>query len=327
MRIALFIPTLDATRGIATAMTLETALALKGLGHEIHLVSFDDPSEPFVSAVPEGLLVHAVGPVRGPYAVRGAWERKLSMIPAEAFILGELGRASTNALARYAHKRRIPYLLFPDVALAGEFKRHFCCLWRESRTVAQAASVCYTTRAEATLARRKFFPFHPMREDFPGLGLETYADSPEAAEASFREHFPLLSGQRPYLLYLNRFHSRCGADLLLKVLWEFPHLTLVMAGPLVGEQEYYVAKLKAMAPPGRVVWTGMLNEKLRWGALVGADALILPSGREEFGESAVAALSVGTAVLLSDKVAVGAEILGAGRDWRGQELSKGSVLF
>jgi glycosyltransferase involved in cell wall biosynthesis len=96
-----------------------------------------------------------------------------------------------------------------------------------------------------------------------------------------------------------------------------------MAGPLVGEQEYYVAKLKAMAPPGRVVWTGMLNEKLRWGALVGADALILPSGREEFGESAVAALSVGTAVLLSDKVAVGAEILGAGAGLAGTGTIEG----
>jgi glycosyltransferase involved in cell wall biosynthesis len=62
----------------------------------------------------------------------------------------------------------------------------------------------------------------------------------------------------------------------------------------------------------KIVWTGMLTDDLKWGALRSADALILPSHQENYGMVVAEALSVGTPVFLTDKVNLWREVTEAG---------------
>jgi glycosyltransferase involved in cell wall biosynthesis len=52
----------------------------------------------------------------------------------------------------------------------------------------------------------------------------------------------------------------------------------------------------------------MLQGELKWGALLAAEAFILPSHQENFGIAVAEALAVGTPVLISDKVNIWREI-------------------
>ena len=84
---------------------------------------------------------------------------------------------------------------------------------------------------------------------------------------------------------------------------------LVLAGP-VEKSDPFTNELLT-STQGRekdVVWTGMLEGDLKWGVLRAADALVLPSHQENYGMVVAEALSVGTPVLLTDKVNLWREV-------------------
>lgn len=82
-----------------------------------------------------------------------------------------------------------------------------------------------------------------------------------------------------------------------------------MAGP--GDTDY-VASLQALADRlgigDRVVWPGMLAGDAKWGALYGADAMVLTSYQENFGVVVAEALACRTPVIISDQVNICTEV-------------------
>ena len=88
-----------------------------------------------------------------------------------------------------------------------------------------------------------------------------------------------------------------------------PALHLVMAGPdQTGWQARLHARAQQLGVSDRITWTGLLQGELKWGALLAAEAFILPSHQENFGIAVAEALAVGTPVLISDKVNIWREI-------------------
>src|SRR5215212_3064713 len=86
-------------------------------------------------------------------------------------------------------------------------------------------------------------------------------------------------------------------------------LQLVLAGP---EQQDGVRLRELAAQLGigeRVVWTGMLNGDLKWGALHAAEVFALPSHQENFGLAVVEALACGVPVLISREVNIWREVV------------------
>ena len=75
----------------------------------------------------------------------------------------------------------------------------------------------------------------------------------------------------------------------------------------------------------RVLWPGMLEGDLKWGAYHAADAFILPSHTENFGIVVVEALACGLPVLISREVNIWREIIEDGAGWAESDDKEGTI--
>ena len=212
-----------------------------------------------------------------------------------------------------------PYVVFPHGMLDPWFKRTYPLKhmkkqlywwWRQGKILSHARAVCFTTEEERILASKTFKPYK-CKEMVTGLGASSPPEKNLQSEEAFLERFPQLRGKK-CLLYLGRFHPKKGVDLLIKQ-WSKYNLNekefaLVLGGPFEQSCAYF-KKLKLLAS-GRpsIHWVGMLNGHQKWSALRLANALILPSHQENYGMVIAEACSVGTPVLLTNKVNLWREI-------------------
>ena len=73
---------------------------------------------------------------------------------------------------------------------------------------------------------------------------------------------------------------------------------LVIAGPdQMGWQAELINIAKQLGVHDKILWAGMLQGDLKWGAFRAADAFILPSHQENFGIVVAEALSANLPVL------------------------------
>ena len=225
------------------------------------------------------------------------------------------------ALRNYRNKG-FPYLVFPHGMLDPWFRRTYFfkhlkkqAYWwvRQGRILREAHAVCFTTEEERRLARQTFWPYR-CREVVTGLGV---ADPPLDAEGQtgkFLQRFPQLKERKP-LLYLGRMHPKKGLELLIRAFLRdgTKDEILVLAGPLDPSTRHLKnLQQETKGHEDKILWTDMLKEDLKWGALRSADALILPSHQENYGMVVAEALSVGTPVFLTDKVNLWREVVDAG---------------
>ncbi len=113
--------------------------------------------------------------------------------------------------------------------------------------------------------------------------------------------FPAL-GQRPFVLFLARIHSKKGIELLLKA-WakldgRFADWQLAIAG--AGDPEY-VSECQKMVEQlglgGRCRWIGPVDEAQKSWLYRHAEVYVLPSYSENFGNTVAEALAHGTPVI------------------------------
>ena len=195
----------------------------------------------------------------------------------------------------------------------------------------RAERVLFTCETELELARQPFLN-RRHRLAVNGFGIDSVPPGidPEVAATAFRNAFPAVKGKR-ILLFLSRIHEKKGCDLLVDAFAEIAtrgnddnghgsdgrgELCLVIAGP--GEPAL-LERLKGMAKAhgiaGRVVWTGMLDGALKWGALRAAEVFVLPSHQENFGIAVVEALASRTPVIITDRVNIWREIDASDGGW------------
>jgi len=105
------------------------------------------------------------------------------------------------------------------------------------------------------------------------------------------------------LLFFSRIEEKKGLGILLKAL---PDITIPYHLTIAGDGDSeYIASLKALATGLKVEegisWIGFQNEN-KFGLLQENDLFVLPSYDENFGNTVIESLSVGTPVLISDHV-------------------------
>lgn len=338
MRILRVIPTLDPRSGGPLEGLLRSTAIIDGLGHQTEVVCVDPPDSPYLKDLP--FRAHALGPATRPY---GFTRRLAPFIRARR---ADFDVAIVHSLWNYGsigawlglRGGPTPYVVFTHGMMDPWFKREYPLkhaakqaywLLAQGRVLTDASAVLFTTEEERRLARESFFGFGTYREEVVAYGAAAPGGSVPEQLAAFRAALPAL-GERPYLLYLSRIHPKKGCDLLVSAFAEVaaarPDLDLVIAGPdETGWRGDLERTALAAGIAGRIHWPGMIRGDVKWGAMRGADAFILPSHQENFGIAVAEATACGVPVLITDKVNIWREIEAAGAGFVAPDDLPGTV--
>lgn len=325
MKILHLIASVDSEGGgpieYARVMAVEHARA----GHESAFVTLDAPDAPFLAGF--GFRVHGTGPGKGSFGYTPNYGRTIARIAPgfDGAVIHGLWNHATMGGIGALQAAGLPWVIFSHGMLDPYFRKEkpvkhwikqaFWTFW-QGRALSGAHSVLFTCEEEQRLARRAFWG----HQGYNGKIVAFCAAQMDGADAAGRDAFlaqtPGLEG-RDYLLYLSRIHPKKACDQLIEafaaVAGREPGLDLVMAGP---DQLGWIPELQALAGrlgvSKRVHWPGMLKGAAKGAAFAGARAFVLPSHQENFGLVVAEALSVGTPVLVSDKVNIWREVVAAG---------------
>ncbi len=320
MKLLHIIPTVDPRGGGPMEGVRQRGLRLQEMGHQVEVVTLDDPASPAVAAFP--LRVHPLGPARNGY---GYSPRLAPWLLAhgnnyDAVVVNGLWQYHSFAAWRALKQLRKPYYVFTHGMLDPWFKRTYPLKhlkkwlywpWAEYRVLRDAAGVLFTSEDERLLARESFWLYR-AKEHVVAYGTASPPLDRDRLIEVFLATQPLLRG-RKLLLFLSRIHEKKGCDLLVDafaaVAGQDPALQLVMAGPgHAGLVPQLQARAQALGVAERITWPGMLQGDLKWGAFYAAEAFVLPSHQENFGIAVAEALGCGLPVLISDKVNIWREI-------------------
>lgn len=227
-----------------------------------------------------------------------------------------IGVVSSIIASRYS----VPYYVFPHGMLGPWFKtahpfKHFkkTLYWfaLQRNILLNARGVLFTCQEERLLARETF-PYYSAREYVVGFGSSRPPKGVSDLKNEFIQQYKVLEG-KSFILFLGRVHPVKGIDLLLSAVKACAaqdlYITLVIAGPYSNDYKEELESIVCDSTTNlEVLWTGMLNQRQKWGALAACDVFILPSHHENFGVSVVEALACGKPVLISNKVNLWHEI-------------------
>lgn len=301
------------------AATLDAGMAV-----EREIVTLDAPNEPFLERRPVAVPIHALGSAvqrRLPGKLRtygdprpGAHWLRANAARFDCAIVHGIWNAAGCA-ARMALPGRLPYFVFTHGMLDRWFAQAYPLKhggkqlsWSmiEGPLLANARSVLFTSEEER-LRAQDVFRGHAYRSQLVDYGTEPLAGD-DARDAG-RD----VDG---YLLFLGRIHRKKGLDMLIEAMGRLPRAEcprLVVVGP---DQEGSVEALRQRAADlgiaGQIDWRGPIYGADKATVMREAAAFILPSHQENFGIAVAEALSVGTPVLITDKVAIWREVESAG---------------
>ena len=182
----------------------------------------------------------------------------------------------------------------------------------ERNIIAMANATIFTCQEESMLAE-KSFPLYKSKPKIATLGVNGNSQEKCVLKEKFLRQFSELGNKR-FAIFLSRIHQKKGIDLLIDALGKIQNLPddfmLAIAGPDSTDlKSKLVEQIEMLGITKRVVWLGMLNGDMKWGAYHAADVFILPSHQENFGIVVAEALSTSTPVLITNKVNIWREIL------------------
>jgi glycosyltransferase involved in cell wall biosynthesis len=213
------------------------------------------------------------------------------------------------AVARFARRRRLPYLVEP-MGMYRPIDRSFFlkAIWRQifgNRMIARAWRLVVTSELERDDLIEGNVPTGRIRLRYNPIDLAEYQMLPLRGE--FRRRWQIPDGE-PLILFLSRLIPRKGADLLMEAFREaLPERgVLVIAGP-EGESGY-LAQLHEVAERcgvlDRIRFVGGIYGEEKKAALADADIFALPSSYENFANAVAEAVACGVPVIVTDRCGI-----------------------
>jgi glycosyltransferase involved in cell wall biosynthesis len=287
---------------------------LVNMGHHTEILCLDSPSAGWLSE--HDVRVHPLGPGFLKYGYSPklvGWLRDNASF-FDAVIIRGLWQYTSLGTWIAMRGSGTPYYVFPHGMLDPWFEKQYPLKHLKKSVywfiggypvLRDARAVLFTTHRERDLAENAFSPYR-CHARVVAYGTEVPPITHMRKRDIFFKRFPSLADKR-MILYLGRIHEKKGCDDLVRAFTAVadrdPKLRLVMAGP---GNRGFSGRLRELAGrsglSGRVVWTGMLEGDLKWGAFSAAEVFILPSHQENFGIAVAEALGCSTPVIITDKV-------------------------
>lgn len=323
MRILHCISSMNPAGGGPVEALKQLSVAYEASGCTVHVATLDEPSAPWIKDA--GLPVFALGPrYLGKWGYAPAYRGWIKSNASRYDLIVIDGIWQYHSFGAWSALKGtgVPYVVFTHGMLDPWFKRRYPLKhfrkwmfwpWADYRVLRDAKAVLFTCEEERRLARRSFWLYKARGVVVP-FGTSMPPGEHDLQKALFLERFPGLKKKR-VLLFLGRIHEKKGVEMLIRAFAAHAEsmrensVALVIAGPDDGD---YAVRMKALARElgvaDQILWTGMLRDKLKWGAFRVSDAFILPSFQENFGIAVAEAAACGVPVLISDQVNIWREI-------------------
>lgn len=217
--------------------------------------------------------------------------------------------------------RRIdkPYVISPHGMLdpyslgIKSLKKHVYLRIVESRTIRGASGMLFTADDERDLAVAQIG--HVPHPGVVGLGADMPGASEEILCSRFRSTHPELADKK-LIIFLGRLHPKKRPDVVIRAMRavraKMPDAALLMVGD--GQQDY-VDGLRQLSESlglgAHVHFLGLVAGEEKWSALASSSVFALPSLQENFAIAVAEALQLGVPVLITDKINIWREIVGA----------------
>jgi glycosyltransferase involved in cell wall biosynthesis len=319
------IPSLNPLLGGTVECVRQVASCIESKGYEIEVLCLDNPASAWLSrhkfpihALNGGVLKYAFSPTLVLWLWRNAPRYDVIVVNGiwqfHAFATWLVSCFKSFPYVVYAHGMLTEYSL---IWKRSKWPKKYL-YWHlvERRVLARAASVIFTSQEEQLSSTHSLPGTKTLNGFVVGNGIA--APNPEKEVKSLNGKTSSGSiPQRPYLLFLGRLHPVKGLDIALHAIAastkDRSDYSLVVAG--TGERTHE-SKMHQLCDDLKlndcVIWTGEVAGGTKWDLLAGASALLLPSHHENFGLVVAEALSVGTPVLITKKVAIWREVAEAG---------------
>ena len=320
MKILRVIPSVSPAAGGPVEGLINSSFKLMEIGHEIDVASLDMPDAHWL--VGFQLPLYALGKSSRTYGYSPKLREWLDshVTDYDIVIIQGIWQYHTVAAANACRNHHIPYVVFTHGMLDPWFKKTYPLKHLKKlpywflflRSILHnAGAVIFTTDEERLLARESF-PFYLCKETVVNYGIAGYSGAPSMQTEAFYQAFPALK-EYAFSLFLSRIHPKKGVDILIKAFASaYPNPSrqfLVIAGPdETGWQNDLQALADQQGVKDRVIFTGLLQGDIKWGAYASAESFVLPSHQENFGIVVAEALSAGLPVLISDKVNIFREV-------------------
>lgn len=225
----------------------------------------------------------------------------------------------TTLMARILLKKK--YFVFIHGQLDPWFKENFFkkikkqIYWFlfEKKNLLNSKSILVTSKGEKSSLDKTFVNTNGIKKIVIRYGIFKPKINKKKVLAKFYKKFPKLKNKNFYL-FLGRFHEKKGCETLIKsaklIEQEFKD-KILLAGPQNGTN--YERKIKKLSINynlnKKIIFSDMLTNEIKWGAILASKAMVLSSHGENFGVSLVESMSLGRPVLTTNKVNIYKEIL------------------
>ena len=222
-----------------------------------------------------------------------------------------------SLISRLLLKKR--YFVFIHGALDPYFKNNFSKRIKKQlywflfgkKNLIHSKAILLTTEIEKKLLNKTYVNTDNITKKVTGYGIYKKKINKKKLLKIFNEKYPQLRNKRT-LLFLGRFHEKKGCDLLIKAYHKVKsklNFNLFLAG----SENNYKSEIRLMIKKYKLeekvfLSEKILNDNLKYGAMIKSSAMILPSHSENFGVSLVESLSVCRPILISNKVNIYKEI-------------------
>lgn len=318
MKILRIIPTMNPQKGGVAEAAAQSARLLKKENINIEILCFDKDTDEWIikadyKVIPLGqyLTYFAINFSYIPWLIKNIKNYDLVIID---------GLWLFHLLGGYICKLfNIPYVVYTHGMLDPYFNKNRLKYLKKlpfwfliDRNILNMAEYVLYTCEEEKLISKNSFPFYHPNEYVVTLGIEKNTTKESIIEKLFLKTFSDLENKK-IILYLSRIHPKKGLELLVEAVNQKKDLLdnhiFVIAG---SGDEKYISELKFLISEYKIdtyfKWVGNLSGDLKWSAFYNADSFILPSHSENFGIVVAEALSVGTPVLITNKVNIYHEI-------------------
>lgn len=314
------ISSIDPRAGGTTTQLVSLVRAQVELGIKVTVVStYLADFDPSAAEAMQHAGVHLE--LVGPSTLMTGWHPKLSRV-----LRGVIGNGSIvhihglweeiqHRAAVISREMGLPYLfslhgtLKPWSIQQSRFRKQIYMAVRMKRNLSGAAAMHYTDTLEQELTAVWKLNNPSIIQPY-AIDLDDFEHLPNPG--LFRRAFPRI-GDAPYVLFLGRLHPQKGLDVLIPAfqLGAPPNTMLVIAGPWAqpGYEDHLHSLVQQLGLTDRVIFTGMLDGKIRTAAYAEARICVAPSLFDNFGTTAIESLACGTPVIVSNRVALSQAIV------------------